>query len=275
MDAIQQIGAVAGLASFFGLAVMAFLYFSQARHVRDLEEKATFVPDELDLPTAAEPAASSAPSAEEEEGEPVAAAATAAPPPRTEAEAARQIQIARAKAERRARFEQRRKSPGGGRGAEAPMGQRRMPEPRAMAVIGLGVVLLVVGVVFGAGRIFGGDEGSSGGSAGNGAAAEESTGPPPQVAVLNGTPVPGLAAKIAQDVRSGGFNPKPVSNTDTPFTETTVMFDTTADKNARADAQAVAGKLQVAKVEQMSSDVKPSAGGAAVAVVVGEDRAGT
>jgi hypothetical protein len=279
MDAIQQIGAIAGLGAFFGLAVLAFLYFAQASHVRDLEEKATFVPDELDLPAAApEPAAVGA--SEEAEGETATATTTApgkpAPPrkPQSEAEAARQVEIARAKAERRARFEQRRRSPagaGGGRPQEEALSSRRRPEPRAMIVIGLGVVVLVIGVVFAAGSIFGGDDSGSSGSASSSAAGEESTGPPTEVAVLNGTPVPGLAAKIGQEVRDGGFKLGAVTNTDTPFAETEVMFDT----GKMADGQEVASKLQIAKVEPMSSDVKKISNGAPVAVVVGEDRAGT
>jgi hypothetical protein len=89
--------------------------------------------------------------------------------------------------------------------------------------------------------------------------------------VLNGTPVPGLAAKVAQDVRAAHFNPKPVTNTDTPFTDTTVMFD----QGSQADAKEVSAGLQISKIEPMSSDVKRVANGASVAVVVGEDRAGT
>ena len=280
MQAIEQIGAIAGLGAFFGLAVLAFLYFAQARHVRDLEEKATFVPDELDLPMV-EPETAAVAASEEEEDEPATATATApagkaAPTrkPQSEAEAARQVEIARAKAERRQRFEQSRRSPvaaGSGRPEQAALSSRRMPEPRAMLVIGLGVVVLVVGVVFAAGSIFGGgDDGGS--TAGSGAASgEESTGPPTEVAVLNGTPVPGLAAKIGQDVRDGGFKLGAVTNTDTPFTETEVQFD----QGKNADGQEVATTLQISVVKPMESDVKKISNGAPVAVVVGEDRAGT
>jgi hypothetical protein len=276
MHAIEQIGAFAGLGAFFGLAVLAFLYFAQARHVRDLEEKATYVPEELDLPAAAAPAPAAVPATgdddEEAEGD---AEPAAPPPPRNEAEAARQVQIARAKAERRKRFEQRRGSPAAAPRERASSGEgRSRPEPRAMIVIGLGIAVLAVGLVFAAGRILGGnDSGSSTG--GSAASAGQSSGPPPQVAVLNGTPVPGLAAKVAQEVRSAHFNPKPVSNTDTPFTVTEVMFDAAADKGAQTDSQSVASALKITKIEPMDNDVKRSAGGAGVAVVVGEDRAGT
>src|SRR4029078_13109829 len=95
------------------------------------------------------------------------------------------------------------------------------PVRRAMLVIARVVAVLALGVVFAAGRILGGDDNSS--SSGSAATAEgQSTGPPTQVAVVNGTPVPGLAAKVAQDVRAAHFNPKPVSNTDTPFDQTEV-----------------------------------------------------
>jgi hypothetical protein len=57
MDLIQDIGAVAGLAAFIGLAVLALLYFAQARDVRSLRERAAFVPEDGERPTAARAAA--------------------------------------------------------------------------------------------------------------------------------------------------------------------------------------------------------------------------
>jgi hypothetical protein len=92
--------------------------------------------------------------------------------------------------------------------------------------------------------------------------------------VLNGTPVPGLAAKLGQQVQSAGYKQGTVTNTETPFTVTTVMFDR-SQPTAQTDAQAVAQKLQISKVEPMTSDVKGTLKGEGVVVVVGEDRAGT
>ncbi len=43
MELIREVGAFAGLAAFFGLAVLALLYFSQARDVRRLRENAEFL----------------------------------------------------------------------------------------------------------------------------------------------------------------------------------------------------------------------------------------
>ncbi len=256
-DVVQEIGALVGLAAFFGLALLTFLYFAQARHVRDLEEKATYVPEDLELPT--EAATPPPPGDEDEE----AAAAQQAPAATQQLQAARQVEMARASAERRARFEQRRRPGFGRRDGE----DRRMPEPRAMAVIAAGVAVLAAGVVFGADRFLGGDDdGGSGGATSTvpGAQAPDDI----EVAVLNSTPVPGLAAGFSQEVRQT-FKLGRVGNTETPFEASVVMFDQGHD----ADAQAVAGTLGVTKTQPMSSEVKRASEGAPVAFIVGEDRA--
>jgi hypothetical protein len=257
MDALQQIGAIVGLASFVGLAILTFLYFAQARHVRDLEEKATYLPEDLDLPR--ETAAAAEGTAEQ--AVPQQAGRGAQP----ELQAARQVQMAQAAAERRKRFDQRRRP---GSPSRPGASGRRMPEPRAMIVIVAGVAVLAVGVVFGAGRIFGGDESSSGSSstpAAAGAALPEDI----KVAVLNGTATPGLAASFAQQIRNT-FNLGSVGNTETAFESSAVMFAPGQD----APANTVAGQLGITDVRPMSSDVKKVAEDAPVAFIVGEDRAG-
>ena len=280
MTLIKTIGAFAGLASFLGLALVAFLQFMQARHVRDLEDKATFVPEGLDLPTpapakkgkaakvatpgAAVPAGKAADTEEAEQPVEAQVAQTK--------EAARQVEIARAAAERRERFERRRRP---GSGAPAAVGSgaangRRRPEPRAMIVIGLGVAVLAAGVIFAATNLLGGSSTSSTPGA-TGAAANT---PATNVAVLNGTPVPALAAKVGQgEVRPAGFKLGFVGNTDIPFTVSTVMFDPSDPANQKT-AQQVAAKLNITKVEPMTADIKKAIKGEPVAVVVGEDRAG-
>jgi hypothetical protein len=281
MALIEKIGAFAGLASFLGLALIAFLQFMQARHVRDLEDKATFVPEGLDLPTSPAPAkkgktakvatpgaalpADTAADAEEAE-QPVEAQVAQTK------EAARQVEIARAAQERRERFERRRR-PGAAApaavGSGAPMGRRR-PEPRSLIVIGLGIAVLAAGVIFAATNLLGGSDKSS--TSGGGAAAQA---PVTSVAVLNGTPVPALAAKVGQgEVRPAGFKLGFVGNTDIPFTVSTVMFDPSDPANQKT-AQAVAARLKITKIEPMSADIKKAIKGEPVAVVVGEDRAGT
>src|SRR5215210_1998057 len=43
MDLLKEVGAIAGLASFLGLALLALLYFAQARDIRRLRENASFL----------------------------------------------------------------------------------------------------------------------------------------------------------------------------------------------------------------------------------------
>ena len=45
MDLVERVGAYVGLAAFLGLAILALLYFSQARDVRRLREWAGRAPD--------------------------------------------------------------------------------------------------------------------------------------------------------------------------------------------------------------------------------------
>src|SRR6478736_6424290 len=96
---LKDVGAIAGLASFLGLALLALLYFTQARDIRRLRQNASFLVE-----------GGSA------DGESVAAAAASAP---TEAEAFRRAELARQAAERRQRFEKRRRRPSVG-GRERP-----------------------------------------------------------------------------------------------------------------------------------------------------------
>ena len=86
-------------------------------------------------------------------------------------------------------------------------------------------------------------------------------------------------ARACREGRSGGRAPGRLQarlcrNTDTPFTISTVMYDP-ADPANQATAKTVAAKLQITKIEPMSSDVKKAIKGEPVVVVVGEDRAGT
>jgi hypothetical protein len=65
MDLIDRIGAVLGLAAFLGLAVLALLYFQQARDVRRLREWAGKAPERA--AAAAEQAGITPPSADRPE----------------------------------------------------------------------------------------------------------------------------------------------------------------------------------------------------------------
>src|SRR4051795_9809247 len=215
---LKDVGAVAGLASFLGLALLALLYFAQARDLRRLRENADFLveggsEDGRTITPAERTATAVAPSQPDE-----AAAAAAATAP-NEAEAFRRAELARQAAERRKRFERRRKGPNGGR--ERP---RWLSEPLSIAVVVVGALLVIAGIAFGVTKVVGGGSDSTSTQAG-----KTGKGPCPpgqtRVAVLNGTATPGLAAQSAAQLKQGQYKVGPVGNTSTPFTNSVVMFD--------------------------------------------------
>ncbi|MGH2957777.1 MAG: LytR C-terminal domain-containing protein, partial [Solirubrobacterales bacterium] len=173
-----------------------------------------------------------------------------------EREAFRRAELARQAAERRQRFQQRRQAPGAGRPAWLSNG-------RSTAVIVVGALILVAGVAFGATRLIGGGEG-------DGEGAQRSQAPRTKVAVLNSTAEPGLAAEFAKLLKPADFEVGPVSNTDTPFEESVVMFDTGAEETARQ----VGSRVGIQATEPLSTEIRGVAEGAAVVVVLGEDKAG-
>jgi hypothetical protein len=256
MDLIREVGAFAGLAAFFGLAVLALLYFAQARDVRRLRENAEFLVEGGPI---AEPAsAASVPAAVAAE-EPTQAARSAAATAPNDAEAFRRAELARQAAERRQRFEQRRRP--GDRGPGNIFG-----EIPSTAVIVVGAVILVAGIAFGATRLMGGDDSSSGGGVGKGFAC-----PPPQtkVAVLNGTAEAGLAAGFATKLKQAGYDRGPVTNTESGFDGTVVMFDPASEKCAPEVAETVG--LPGATTQPMTQEIAGIAEASVVAVVLGED----
>src|SRR6478609_8260972 len=218
---LKDVGAVAGLASFLGLALLALLYFAQARDIRRLSENASFLveggSEDGETVTPAERTAAAVAASEPEQ----AAAAAAATAP-NEAEAFRRAELARQAAERRQRFEQRRQRPSNGGGRERP---GWLSGPSSIAVIVIGALILIAGVAFGVTRIVNNNSESTPTAAGKG----KGPCPPGQtkVAVLNGTATPGLAAQSAAPLKQGGFKVGPVGNTSTPFTTSVVMFDPT------------------------------------------------
>jgi hypothetical protein len=264
---IKDVGAVAGLASFLGLALLVLLYISQARDVRRLRERASFLVEggsgNGESVTPAERAATAV-AAQEPEPEQAAAAAAATAP--NEAEAFRRAELARQAAERRQRFEQRRQRPSNGAGRER---QGWLSEPSSIAVIVIGALILIAGVAFGVTRIVNNDSASAPTAAGKG----KGPCPPSQtkVAVLNGTATPGLAAQSAAPLKQGGFKVGPVGNTSTPFTTSVVMFDPT---DGRECAPIVGQVVGIPKTQTMNNEVRQASEGDPVAVVLGDDKAG-
>ncbi len=263
---LKDVGAIAGLVSFLGLALLSLLYFAQARDVRRLRNQASFLveggSEDGESVAPAERAATAVASTTEEPEKAASAAAATAP---NEAEAFRRAELARQAAERRKRFEQRRR-PGNGR--ERPSW---LSEPLSLAVIIVGAILLVAGVAFGVTRVTGGSSNST-----TDGAAKKSNGPCPpsqtKVAVLNGTATPGLAAQSASQLKQKQYKVGPVGNTSTPFTTSVVMTDPTADPQCGSVIGDIVG---IPKSQPMSNAIRQDAEGDPVAVVLGDDKAGT
>lgn len=261
MELLKEVGAIAGIASFLGLALLCLLYFAQARDVRRLRESASFLVEgaEGEPVRAADRAATAVASKEPEEA--AAAAAASAP---TDAEAFRRAELARQAAERRHRFEQRRRQPEDGRGRPSWLSERA-----SLAVIIVGALLLIAGVAFGLTRIVGGDGDSGERIAG----ASKGPCPPSQtrVAVLNGTATAGLAANFAGPLKQNGYKTGPIGNTESPVATSVVMFDPQTGADCGSGVSRVVG---IQKLQPMSPEIQSLSEGDPVAVVLGEDQAG-
>lgn len=211
-----------GLASFFGLAILALLYFSQARDVRRLREWAGRAPER-------------------------AAAA---------AEQASAVYAQQAEAVRRDR----------------PSG-RSMPARYVALIVG-GVIVFGTGIGVGAMRMLGGDDEVSTERAASDGGSSNGKRPPVvpgtiNVAILNGTDVPGLAAKLGDDVEANGFRLGAVTNSEQNYEFTVAMYE----RGHKREAEAVATAIGINRVRFMTDDVRSGAGSARVAVVAGGDRA--
>jgi hypothetical protein len=249
MEIIRELGAYAGLAAFIGLAVLALLYFAQARDVRRLRENAEFLV-EGEGPEGA-PSVPPPIGAEED----TAAGARDTAPPATDAEAFRRAELSRQAAKRRERFEERRTG-GPGEGFEIP----------STAVIVIGALILLAGIGFGATRLLGGDDETAGGGAGG----KDLACPPGQtkVAVLNGTAEDGLAGASAAKLKQKQYDVGPIGNTDNAFDTSTIMFD----QGNQACAPEIGAVVGISGGEQMDQEIQGIAEGAAVAVILGEDQ---
>ena len=262
---LKEVGAVAGLASFLGLALLSLLYFTQARDIRRLRDQASFLVEGGDEDgEAVAPAERTATAVASTTKVPEKAAAAAAATAPNEAEAFRRAELARQAAERRQRFEKRRR-PGNGR--ERP---GWLSEPLSLAVIVVGAILLLAGVAFGVTHLTGG---SSDSTAANGAKKGKGPCPPSstKVAVLNGTATPGLAAESAAPLKQHNYKVGPVGNTTTPFSTSVVMFDPTDGQECAPIIGQIVG---IDKTQPMNNEVRTAAEGDAVAVVLGDDKAG-
>jgi hypothetical protein len=250
LEVIKDIGALAGLAAFFGVAVLALLSFTQGRDIRRLRDWAGSAPER---------------DAERKESTSAAAAERAEEMRRLEEARTEEREAAELRETRRERREAGLPELTRGERLRAAL-SRDDRSPLALVAAFLAVVVVAGGIAFAATGGFGGDDGK-GGTGG-----KQSKGLHPaeiEVAVLNGTAVEGLAGSYGDMVESRGFQLGNVTNTESAQELSAVMFK---PNNGRA-AQKVAKSLDIPRVQPMTEEVAQLGEGAPVAVVVGEDSA--
>jgi LytR cell envelope-related transcriptional attenuator len=134
--------------------------------------------------------------------------------------------------------------------------------PRWMIAIALAAVLLGVGAIFGSELLL--ETGEEKPEKGGGFDPSQVT-----VAVLNGTSVPGLGAKVGDDVKANDFELGTVSTYPKPQDETVVMYEP-GEKRAATKLGADLGEGVLQPIDRQAQRL---AGGADVVVIAGQDRA--
>ncbi len=251
MDLIEQIGAVLGLAAFLGLAVLALLYFQQARDVRRLREWAGKAPERA--AAAAEEAGLGQPAAEpdDEKG------------PGFFSRIGRRVRSAFAAV--------------GGRfaAAWAAVDRRSPVDLRIVAsVLAIGALVAAVFVLHPFGLL---EEDEP--SAGTQEPSKEA--PPPgqiEVAILNGTsaapdPINDLAGQVAPLVEEAGYELGRLGDAPAPFEATVIMYGGGNKAAASALAEDLAPDLGETPIELMSPEIRELSPGAQLALVVGPEDA--
>jgi LytR cell envelope-related transcriptional attenuator len=244
MHVIESIGPLVGIAAFLGLAVLAFLLFQQARDLRRLREWAGRAPERAQEAAEAVQAAGEAARAQAGEVEP---SVEPAPSVLGRVGSAWSRLVERV-------------------GSGLRTVDRRLPvDGRYLLAIAV-AALVGVGVVTSGFGLVGGNGGD--GHHGRGAAAK------PEVAVLNGTSVTGLADLADRKVvRDAGYKTGVVTNAGASFANTVVMYLPGGRSAAKKLAGAIEPKLGTTPVQVMTADVKARAGGAPLALALGLDDA--
>jgi LytR cell envelope-related transcriptional attenuator len=248
VELVERVGSYVGMAAFLGLAILALLYFSQARDVRRLRDWAGRAP-ERSL----------------EQGERATEVAPATPAAQHSLPATPFSQAA----------EPRKRKP-----LRERIRNVHIPYARYIAM-GAAGLLVAGGVAYGVVQLTddgGGTTASSTSPGGNQDRNENGRRERRQVnidpsqvtvAVLNGTTVQGLAAQVAEEARAGGFTPGTTGNAARiDQTESEVLYSA---GQARA-ARAVANRLGINKTGPVDSVNQEIAGSFDVVVLVGTDR---
>jgi hypothetical protein len=254
MDLIERVGSYVGLASFLGLAILALLYFSQARDVRRLRDWAGRAPERAaDLErTGVQTPAKTIPPA-------LPASQHSLPP----------TPLSEASVRKRKPLRER-------------IRNVHVPQLRYVALTVAGVLVLA-GAAYGAVELINGqgDDGASssvpknqartGGSGKRGGQGRQVNVDPSQVtvAILNGTTVQGLAAKIGDEITAGGFTPGTIGNAARiDQSKSEVLYR----KGQSAAARAVANRLGIQTIRPVDSVNAEIAGSFDAIVLVGSDR---
>jgi hypothetical protein len=253
IEVIKSVGSFVGLASFLGLAILALLYFSQARDVRRLRDWAGRAPER---------AAEGTPPVADTQALPAPAAQHSLP--------ATPFSQAAAPRKRKPLLERVRNI--------------HVPPLRYLALT-LAGVLVLGGAAYGAVQLIGGNDSGGtkssagakrgpqgGGSKNGGGGGGKSANVDPSkvtVAVLNGTAVQGLAAKVGDEVRANGFTVGTIGNAariDQSRSE--VLYR----KGAAPTARTVANRLGIQTIAPVDSVNSEIAGSFDAIVLVGSDR---
>jgi len=258
---IEKIGAFAGLASFLGLAVFALLSFAHGRDIRRLRDWAGSAP-EREAERMQQTQNIAAQRAEElrelEESK------------TAEHAAVEQREVRRQRREdglpeytRSERFRERFSGFG-----------ESLSRPALLAVLFVVFLLVVGGVAYAVlnkgGSSSDSKSGKSGSASGQQAAKKIKPGEI-EVAVLNGTEAAGLAADWARKIEGKGFEVGAVTNSNSTFETSVVMFEA----GSKPEAKEVAKELKFTKVQPMTAEIAEVSNNANVSVVVGEDNAST
>ena len=250
MELVERVGAYVGMAAFLGLAILALLYFSQARDVRRLRDWAGRAPERA-VEGVGERATEVAPTT-------AAAQAQHSLPSTPFSQAA----------------EPRKRKP-----LRERIRNVHVPYGRQIAMVAAGL-LVAGGAAFGVIQLTGDDDNPT---ASTTAERERNRGKDERrknapvnidpsevtVAVLNGTTIVGLAAQVAEDATAGGFVPGTTGNAArVDQTESEVLYRA---GQARA-ARAVANRLGINKTGPVDSVNQEIAGSFDVVVLVGTDR---
>ncbi|MBA2523449.1 MAG: LytR C-terminal domain-containing protein [Solirubrobacterales bacterium] len=257
MNLLKEIGAILGFVAFGGLAVLSFLTFQQARHLRRLRDWAGRSPERA--------------LAEAERVAEVAGEATIAREGGHEGlpeeEDRGPGRMARLRGELAYRWEEL---------------DRRSPVDAKFLVAGILAVIIGVGIVTSGFGLLGGDTAPSTdveATTGSSSSGKEKEPPPVKVAVLNGTTpeggvgVPGIADAASKFVEDAGYKVGNVDNA--PFSTTSVvMYAEGADSDANDLAAALEDTLGTTDVTPITPEVADVAGRADIALIIGQDDQG-